>query len=98
MSPKCIVCWSIPRFGVVLGCRKSVPDWQIASDPAPKEFLFDTDQVRVRRHGSTLILEPISRDWAWLDEIAGPFDPDFVAATEEDVPAQSRPELELALS
>ena len=61
----------------------------------PKEYRFDTDEVRVRRHGATVILEPISRDWAWLDDIAGPFDPDFVAATEEEVPAQSRPGLDV---
>jgi antitoxin VapB len=61
----------------------------------PKEYRFDTDEVRVRRHGATVILEPISRDWAWLDDITGPFDADFVAATEEEVPAQSRPDLDL---
>jgi antitoxin VapB len=61
----------------------------------PKEYRFDTDEVRVRRHGATVILEPISRDWAWLDDITGPFDADFIAATEEEVPAQSRPGLDL---
>ena len=28
----------------------------------PKEFRFDTDAVRIWRHGSGLILEPIDRD------------------------------------
>jgi antitoxin VapB len=48
----------------------------------PKEYRFDTDEVRVRRHGAA-VLEPISRDWAWLDD------------TEEEVPAQSRPTLDI---
>ena len=61
----------------------------------PKEYRFDTDEVRVRRHGASVVLEPIARDWAWLDDIAGPFDSDFVAATEEEVPAQSRPALDI---
>ena len=26
----------------------------------PKEFRFDTDEVRIRRHGSGVILEPIA--------------------------------------
>jgi hypothetical protein len=42
-----------------------------------------------------VILERISFDWAWLDDITGPFDADFIAATEEEVPAQSRPDLDL---
>ncbi len=61
----------------------------------PREFRFDTDEVQIRRHGAALILEPLSRDWAWLDGIAGPFDDDFVAATEENVPPQSRPDLDV---
>ncbi len=32
----------------------------------PKAFRFDTDEVRVRRHGAAIILEPIARDWDWL--------------------------------
>ena len=37
----------------------------------PKEFRFAADKVRVRRHGSAVILEPIASDWNWLDVIAG---------------------------
>jgi antitoxin VapB len=46
----------------------------------PKEYRFDTDQVRIRRHGAAVILEPIPKDWAWLDAIVGPLDEDFVKA------------------
>ena len=29
----------------------------------PKEFRFDGDEVRIRRHGAAVILEPIPNDW-----------------------------------
>jgi antitoxin VapB len=60
----------------------------------PKEFRFDTDEVRIRRHGAAIVLEPISQDWTWLDAIDGPFDDDFVATTEESAPEQDRPGLD----
>ena len=28
----------------------------------PREFRFDTDEVRIRRHGDSVILEPIAND------------------------------------
>jgi antitoxin VapB len=56
----------------------------------PKSFRFDGDEVRIRRHGNAVILEPIADSWAWLDAVAGPLDPDFVAAATEPVPAQQR--------
>jgi antitoxin VapB len=60
----------------------------------PKEFRFDSDEVRIRRHGHSIILEPIAQDWAWLDEVAGPLDKDFVDSTTEHVDEQSRPTLD----
>jgi len=59
----------------------------------PKNFRFDVAQVRIRRHGNALILEPITEDWAWLDAVSGTLDVDFAhAATEE--PEQQRPALD----
>jgi antitoxin VapB len=40
----------------------------------PKEFRFSGEEVRIRRHGSAVILEPVTEDWAWLDAIAGKLD------------------------
>jgi antitoxin VapB len=60
----------------------------------PKEFRFDTDEVRIRRHGSGVILEPIARDWAWLDEIIGPVDDDFAGGVSEQPSEQERPVLD----
>jgi antitoxin VapB len=33
----------------------------------PKEFRFDTAELRIRRHGNAVVLEPIAADWDWLD-------------------------------
>jgi antitoxin VapB len=60
----------------------------------PKEFRLDADEVRVRRHGRTIILEPIASDWAWLDSVVGPLEDDFADATREKLPEQSRPGLD----
>jgi antitoxin VapB len=60
----------------------------------PKEFRFDGDQVRIRRQGNGVVLEPISEDWAWLEALAGEVDADFVAAVNEQPAQQERPELD----
>jgi antitoxin VapB len=56
----------------------------------PKNFRFDTDQVRIRRHGDAVILEPISHDWAWLDKVTGPIGEDFEKAATEQPDQQER--------
>jgi antitoxin VapB len=60
----------------------------------PKEFRFQGDEVRIRRHGSAVILEPVAEDWDWLDAIAGPLDDDFVQAVNERPEPQERPALD----
>ncbi len=60
----------------------------------PKAFRFDGKEVRIRRHGNKIILEPIADDWAWLNQLPGKFDDDFIAAVNEDPGQQERPELD----
>jgi antitoxin VapB len=60
----------------------------------PKDFRFQGDEVRIRRHGSAVILEPMAEDWTWLDSIAGKLDEDFVHAVDEQPKPQLRPALE----
>jgi antitoxin VapB len=60
----------------------------------PKEFRVPGDEVRIHRQGNKIILEPIPKDWAWLDDIKTPFDQDVIDAVNEDVPKQERPELD----
>jgi antitoxin VapB len=49
----------------------------------PKGFRFRGEEVRIRRHGNAVILEPMAEDWTWLDAIAGKLDADFVQAVDE---------------
>jgi antitoxin VapB len=49
--------------------------------------------VRIRRHGSSVILEPMAEDWAWLDSIVGKLDEDFAQAVDEQPEEQERPAL-----
>lgn len=49
----------------------------------PKEFRFDVDQVRIRREGDAVILEPVPADWNWLKALVGPVDEDFEKAVNE---------------
>ena len=60
----------------------------------PKEYRFDTDEVRIRRHGRPVIREPIAHDWTWLDRIIGPVEDDFERAACEQPMEQVRPELD----
>lgn len=56
----------------------------------PKEFRFEGEEVRIRRRGNAVVLEPITDDWHWLDSLIGPVDQDFGDATEEEGPEQNR--------
>lgn len=61
----------------------------------PKAFRFETEEVRVRRHGASVILEPVARDWAWLDALIGVPDADFAQAAAERPIDQERPALDV---
>jgi antitoxin VapB len=56
----------------------------------PKEFRFEGEAVRIRRQGNAVILEPVTPDWAWLDQLAGALDPDAAQAAREQPDAQER--------
>jgi len=60
----------------------------------PKDFRFEASEVRIRRHGAAVILEPIADDWAWLEGIVGPIDEDFAEAANEQPTEQDRPGLD----
>ena len=49
----------------------------------PKEFRFASSEVRIRKEGSAVILEPLPEDWSWLDTISRPIDEDFLEAVAE---------------
>jgi antitoxin VapB len=60
----------------------------------PKDYRFEGDEVRIRRHGAAVILEPIAEDWGWLDSLVGRLDDDFVRAVKEQPIAQERSALD----
>jgi antitoxin VapB len=61
----------------------------------PKRYRFEGTEVRIRKRGNAVILEPIAADWGWLDELAaaGVPDPDFVEAVKERPELHERPEM-----
>ena len=60
----------------------------------PKAFRMPGDEVRIRKQGRAVILEPIADDWAWLDRIAGRMSDDFFADGRQQPEPQARPELD----
>ena len=60
----------------------------------PKEFRIPGTSVRIRRHGPTIVLEPIPRDWSWLDDLSGQLDADAQAGALEKPVPQKRPGLD----
>ncbi len=60
----------------------------------PRQFRFQGNEVRVRRHANAVILEPLADDWNWLDAIVNKLDEDFARAVEEQPEAQDRPALD----
>jgi antitoxin VapB len=64
----------------------------------PKDYRFDVDEVRIRRRGAAVILEPVPVDWSWLDALqgAGALDDDAAAAAGEEPGVQDRPDLDSA--
>ena len=59
----------------------------------PKDFRFEADEVRIRKHGNAVILEPIATDWSWLDSLEA-LDDDVVQAVQEKQAIQERPGLD----
>jgi len=49
----------------------------------PEGFRFAGDEVRIRRQGEAVLLEPVFADWTWLDTLAGGLDEDACRAAQE---------------
>ena len=60
----------------------------------PKAFRMEGNEVRIRREGRKVILEPIAEDWAWLDAIAGTFSDDFCTEGRQQPAEQERPAMD----
>lgn len=60
----------------------------------PRAYRVDGREVRIRRRGRTIVLEPVPDSWEWLDALAGDLDDDFVSAVREQPDANERPEID----
>jgi len=60
----------------------------------PKQFRVEAREVRIRKRGKAIILEPVPDTWSWLDDLVGKLDEDFVKAVQEQPQATERPEIE----
>ena len=59
----------------------------------PRAYRVDGREVRIRRRGRAIVLEPVPDSWAWLDAVAGDLDEDFVSAVRQQPGAVERPGL-----
>jgi antitoxin VapB len=60
----------------------------------PKAFRVEGNEVRIRRHGSSIILEPVPTDWSWLDALPGRLDADAIEGAQTESEEQERPGLD----
>ena len=60
----------------------------------PKEYRMEGDEVRIRKQGAAVVLEPMAFGWEWLDAIAGEFSDDFFAGGREQPEPRLRPGLD----
>jgi antitoxin VapB len=60
----------------------------------PRAFRVDGREVRIRRRGRAIVLEPVPESWEWLDALVNEVDDDFVSAVRERPEATERPELD----
>ena len=81
---------------MVIGMNTAKVFWSGRSQAVrlPKAFRLETDEVRIRRHGRSVILEPVAHDWDWLEVLASKVDEDFAAAVSEQPEQQERPALD----
>jgi len=56
----------------------------------PRAFRVDAGEVKIRRRGRAIVLEPVPESWEWLDVLAGEVDEDLVSAVREQPEATER--------
>ena len=59
----------------------------------PRAFRVEGREVRIRRRGRAIVLEPVPDSWEWLDALAGDLEEDFASAVREQPEPTERPEL-----
>jgi antitoxin VapB len=62
----------------------------------PRAYRVEGREVRIRRRGRAIVLEPVPESWEWLDGLAGDLDDDFVSAVREQPEPAERPDMDEA--
>jgi antitoxin VapB len=75
------------------GERQGVLVRTVAGGEAPARIRVDAGEVRIRRRGRAIVLEPVPESWDWLDTLAGEVDEDFESAVREQPEPTERPGL-----
>jgi antitoxin VapB len=60
----------------------------------PRAYRVEGREVRIRRRGRAIVLEPVPESWEWLDGLAGDLDDDFVSAVREQPEPAERPDMD----
>jgi antitoxin VapB len=60
----------------------------------PRAYRVEGREVRIRRRGRAIVLEPVPESWEWLDGLAGGLDDDFVSAVREQPEPAERPDMD----
>ena len=75
-----ILRWITFSGGVLMATAKVFMSGGSQAIRLPKAFRVEAGELRIRRQGAALILEPVEEDeWAWLAALR-PVDDDYVAA------------------
>ncbi len=88
-----IFVWYISVRGERLETGKVFRSGRSQAVRLPRAFRVDAGEVRIRRRGRAIVLEPVPESWKWLDALAGDVDDDFVSAVREQPDAVERPGL-----
>ncbi len=60
----------------------------------PKQFRVEAREVRIRKEGNRIVMEPLPDDWNWLDAFAGRLDEDLIEAALQQPETPDRAEVE----
>lgn len=56
----------------------------------PRALRVDAREVRIRRRGNAIVLDPVPESWEWLDALVGDADAGIASAVREQPDAPER--------
>jgi antitoxin VapB len=85
--------WYVLTVDVEMDTAKLFQTGRSQAVRLPKEFRMPGKEVKIRRDGNKIILEPLSCSWDMLFQALDEFPEDFMASGREQPPMQDRDEL-----